>query len=136
MTSNTDRILVNGAETTAPEASVIWERQPSGNERATQLSLGQIARVCMALADADGPDAVTMGLVAAGLGVTAAVLRGHARDRFDLLDLLLDAVYSEIDLPSQPAAKLAPGTSAQSRSRPERCCCAIVGSLRRWRAVR
>ena len=52
------------------------------------------------LADAGGPSEITMRKVAAALGVEAMSLYHHVANKTDLLDGMIDLVFSEIDAPS------------------------------------
>jgi AcrR family transcriptional regulator len=55
--------------------------------------------VAVELADESSLDAVTMRVLADRLGVQAMSLYNHVRNKEDLLDAMVDAVYAEISLP-------------------------------------
>lgn len=79
---------------------LIWERpEPDPRRRPTGLSRAVIVRTAMAIADADGLDAVSLRRVAAGLGTGAMRLYGYVEAKDDLLDLMADAVYAQMPLP-------------------------------------
>ncbi len=68
--------------------------------RARQLSRDQIVATAIAVADAEGPEAVSMRRVARDLNVSAMSLYWHVASKDDLLVLMVDAVEGEIDIPS------------------------------------
>ena len=55
------------------------------------------------LADDRGIDAVTMRKLAQALGVEAMSLYHHVASKSDILDGMVDLVFSEIDLPDEAA---------------------------------
>lgn len=57
----------------------------------------------MEVADAGGPGALTIRSVAHGLGVKPMALYHHVRNKEEILDGLLDLVFSEIELPGYDA---------------------------------
>lgn len=58
----------------------------------------ELAATALALVRREGAGALSMRRVAADLGVRAASLYWHVRDREDLLDLLADEVFRDVDL--------------------------------------
>ncbi len=56
-------------------------------------------RVAMTLADAGGIDSLSMRKLAAELGIEAMSLYYHVKNKSDLLDGMLDVVYSEFSTP-------------------------------------
>jgi len=60
-------------------------------------------RAAVALADAEGAEAVSMRRVAAALGAGAMSLYWHVPDKEALVDLMFDHVFGELDLPPQPS---------------------------------
>lgn len=81
-------------------ATSIWlrpERAAAG--RPAQHSRAEITAAALAIADAEGLDAVSMRRVAAALGTGAASLYRYVETRDDLLDLMTDAVAGEYALP-------------------------------------
>jgi AcrR family transcriptional regulator len=70
-------------------------------ERRTPLSADAIVRVALAIADADGVEAVSMRRVATELGVGTMTLYHHVADKDELLDLMSDAVAGELVVPGE-----------------------------------
>lgn len=68
------------------------DRQPLSRER--------VITTAVALADKKGAPGVTMRAVAGQLGVEAMSLYNHVKNRDDLLDGMVDAVFNEIELPA------------------------------------
>jgi AcrR family transcriptional regulator len=66
-------------------------REPITRERAIQ--------VAVALADAGGLDSLSMRKLAAELGIEAMSLYYHVKSKDDILDGMLDVVYSEFSTP-------------------------------------
>lgn len=77
----------------------IWMRpKRAATGRPAQHSRAEITAVAVAIADADGLDAVSMRRVAAELGTGAASLYRYVETRDELLDLMTDAVGAEYNL--------------------------------------
>ncbi|KJK55773.1 TetR/AcrR family transcriptional regulator [Saccharothrix sp. ST-888] len=78
----------------------LWERieRPAPPPRAT-LSAHRIAAVAVAIADAEGIDAVTMRRLATELGVAPMATYRHVSGKGELLELMVDFVYGELALP-------------------------------------
>ena len=70
------------------------------NTRRPKLSATTIGRSAISIADADGIDAVSMRSIANALGVQAMSLYNHVQNKEALLDLMVDLVTEEIELPS------------------------------------
>jgi AcrR family transcriptional regulator len=66
----------------------------------TPLSRDRILRTAVALADARGVSELTMRKLANELGVEAMSLYHHVANKDDLLDGMIDLVFSEIDAPA------------------------------------
>jgi len=66
----------------------------------TPLSRDRILRAAVARADQDGIAALSMRKLGEALGVEAMSLYNHVASKSDLLDGMIDIVFSEIDLPS------------------------------------
>lgn len=76
---------------------VVWERpEPPDRPTPGPLSRERIVRAAIRLADADGLDAVSLRKVAAELDVGPMRLYGYIATKEELLDLMVDAVYAEI----------------------------------------
>jgi AcrR family transcriptional regulator len=75
----------------------IWMRpERAAVGRPAQRSRAEITAAAIAIADADGLDAVSMRRVAAELGTGAASLYRYVETRDELLDLMTDAVGGEL----------------------------------------
>ena len=68
-----------------------------------RLDRERICRAAVALADADRLATVTMRAVGAAVGVEAMSLYHHVKGRDDLLDGMVDLVYSEVHAPGRGA---------------------------------
>jgi TetR/AcrR family tetracycline transcriptional repressor len=77
-----------------------------------RLSKTSVVERGLALADAEGLEAVTIRRLAAELGVTPMALYWHFRNKEELLVGLADTIWAEIDVDVDPAA----AWSAQLRS--------------------
>jgi AcrR family transcriptional regulator len=76
---------------------VVWERpEPPERPVPAPLSRERLVRAAIRLADADGMDAVSLRKVAAELDVGPMRLYGYIATKEELLDLMLDTVYTEI----------------------------------------
>jgi AcrR family transcriptional regulator len=71
-----------------------------GPGRPARIHRDQVLRAALAIADADGLDAVTMQRVAHAIRVEPMSLYRHVRNKDDLLDGLIDLVFAEIEVPS------------------------------------
>ncbi|MBU3063230.1 TetR/AcrR family transcriptional regulator [Nocardia sp. NEAU-G5] len=78
----------------------LWERleRPAPAPRAT-LTPRRIAEVAVAVADAEGLDAVTMRRLATELGVAPMAAYRYVTGKDELLELMVDFIYAELDLP-------------------------------------
>ena len=82
---------------TGEPATSIWLRpERAAVGRPAQRSRAEITAAAVAIADADGLDAVSMRRVAAELGTGAASLYRYVETRDELLDLMTDAVGGEL----------------------------------------
>lgn len=66
----------------------------------TPLSRDRIAAAALELIDTEGMAGLSMRKLGAQLGVEAMSLYHYVRNKDDLLDAVLDRLYSEIDLPA------------------------------------
>jgi len=82
----------------------IWMR-PVRTPQSQRPSLAreQIVRAAIELANAEGLQALTMRRLAKKLGAGAMSLYWHIPNKDDLLDLMLDAAFGEVELPEQPS---------------------------------
>ncbi|CAM4046560.1 TetR/AcrR family transcriptional regulator [Kibdelosporangium persicum] len=79
---------------------LLWRENQvrSGRGRPPKVSLAKIVEAAVAVADQDGLDAMTMDKVAAALGVGTMTLYTHVPGKAELLDLMVDAAWRELDL--------------------------------------
>jgi AcrR family transcriptional regulator len=90
-------------------------RTDASVEPRTPLSKERVLRAAIDLADADGIEALSMRRLAKKLGVEAMSLYNHVANKDEILAGIIDAVASEIDLPSdEPDWKTAMRRSAIS----------------------
>lgn len=73
--------------------------EPAARPR-TPLSRPRVLAAALSLADADGIGALTMRRLGEAVGVEAMSLYNHVEGKSDLLDGMVDTVFSEIALPS------------------------------------
>jgi AcrR family transcriptional regulator len=88
-------------------------RRHGGSDGA--LSVDRIAAAAVAIADAEGLDAVSMRRVASELGVATMSLYRHVKDKDDLLVQMLDAVSRGWRLPADPPAGWRPRVEIAAR---------------------
>jgi AcrR family transcriptional regulator len=69
-------------------------------ERRTPLSRERVLRAAIAFADEKGIESLSMRKLGQELGVEAMSLYKHVANKDDMLDGMVDVVFSEIDLPS------------------------------------
>ncbi|MEV4559194.1 TetR/AcrR family transcriptional regulator C-terminal domain-containing protein [Kitasatospora sp. NPDC049285] len=87
----------------ADEPELIWLRpEYSGRGPRPAHSRASIARAAVAVADAEGLDAVTMRRVAAELGAGTMSLYNYLPKKEHLFDLMVDQLAGEYDLPAAP----------------------------------
>lgn len=76
---------------------LVWERpEPPNRPVLAPLSRDRIVRAAIQLADANGLDAVSLRKVATALDAGPMRLYGYIASKEELLDLMVDAVYAEI----------------------------------------
>src|SRR2546429_6229625 len=74
-----------------------------GAEPRTPLNRDRVLLAALALADAGGIESLSMRKLGESVGVEAMSLYNHVPSKADLLDGLIDLVFSEIELPSGAA---------------------------------
>jgi len=74
-----------------------------GAKPRVRLNRDRVLGAAIALADAGGIESLTMRRLGEELGVEAMSLYNHVANKDDLLDGMVDDVFSEIDLPSGTA---------------------------------
>jgi AcrR family transcriptional regulator len=83
-----------------PAAKPIWDR-PEPAARRPRFSRDQIAAAALAIADADGFEAVTMRRIAGALGAGTMSLYRYIETKDDLLALIDDAILGEAVVPGE-----------------------------------
>ncbi|HEX6108738.1 MAG TPA: TetR/AcrR family transcriptional regulator C-terminal domain-containing protein [Ktedonobacteraceae bacterium] len=87
-----------------PKIDLIWTRlEQSNHDKQPLLSREQIVRAAIDLADTQGAQALSMRRLAAKLGAGTMSLYWYISRKEDLLDLLVDAVLGEVELPAYPS---------------------------------
>ena len=81
-----------------------WKRTRQPSTPRVQLSRDVIVDTALKLLDADGLDGVSMRRVADVLGTGPASLYAHVANKDELLDLLLDRVSAEVEVPDPDPA--------------------------------
>jgi AcrR family transcriptional regulator len=66
------------------------------------LSRERVLRAALELADRDGIDSLSMRNLGEAVGVEAMSLYNHVRNKDDILNGMVDVVFSEIEVPSSP----------------------------------
>jgi AcrR family transcriptional regulator len=85
---------------------VVWARlNGQGRGPARTLDHAAITDAAVAIADADGLEAVSMRNIAARLGRSPMSLYRHVESKDDLHELMYDAVLGELDLPAAPSGR-------------------------------
>ena len=74
-----------------------------GAERRGRLTRDRVLRTAIALADTGGIESLTMRKLGVELGVEAMSLYNHVANKSELLDGMVDVVFSEIGLPPDGA---------------------------------
>jgi AcrR family transcriptional regulator len=82
-----------------PASGLVWNRDRRTPRRQAP-SVDQIVARAIAIADAEGADALSMRRVAADLGSGTASLYRYVASRDELLDLMIDAVRGEEEPPT------------------------------------
>jgi AcrR family transcriptional regulator len=91
----------------APEVDLQppWRRPPARVRRSTPLSRDLIVEAALGIVDREGVDALNMRRVADELDTGPSSLYAHVRNKEELLELLLDRVLGELDLPEPDPAR-------------------------------
>ncbi len=80
----------------------VWLRSERAGRGAPPLNRDRIVRAAVALLDEDGVERLTMRRLAERLGAGPASLYWHVQTKDDVVDLALDAVFGEVELPADP----------------------------------
>jgi AcrR family transcriptional regulator len=79
---------------------LLWgTREPPSRGPKPGLSIEQIAGAAIAIADADGLDALSMRRLATELGVGTMSLYRYVPGKAELIDVMLDTVFGEVAVP-------------------------------------
>ncbi|MGC4938885.1 TetR/AcrR family transcriptional regulator [Kribbella sp. DT2] len=85
----------------AEEPDSVWTRPKRGRRREQPaLSQEQIVAAAIKLLDADGLDALSMRKLGAELGAVATAVYWHVANKDELLELVVDHVYGELEVPT------------------------------------
>ncbi|MER6945869.1 TetR/AcrR family transcriptional regulator C-terminal domain-containing protein [Nonomuraea sp. NPDC000554] len=87
------------AQPTPSSPGAVWLREPRQAARTPALTLDRITAAAVRVLDESGEAGLSMRKLAETLGVHATSLYWHVATRDDLLDLALDAIFAEVDLP-------------------------------------
>ncbi|MGW5192983.1 TetR/AcrR family transcriptional regulator C-terminal domain-containing protein [Kribbella sp. NPDC004138] len=82
----------------------IWTRERKASPARETLSREQIVAAAMTILDTDGVAGLSMRKLAAKLDAGATSLYWHVPTKDDLVDLLIDEVWGEIDVPEPELA--------------------------------
>ncbi|MFF9402633.1 TetR/AcrR family transcriptional regulator [Streptomyces sp. NPDC014744] len=90
-------------KTEAPtEAGSTENSAPEGEAGAPHLTAGRITRAGIAIADAEGLDALSMRRVATDLGASTMALYRHVASKDDLVALMVETALTDAPLPDTP----------------------------------
>lgn len=93
------------AKNTDPIAGSVWIRPPHGARRGQPaLSLGQIVSAAIELLDAEGLDGLSMRRLGAKLDAGATSAYWYVRNKDELLELAIDEVMGEVEIPDPARA--------------------------------
>ncbi|WP_238161358.1 TetR/AcrR family transcriptional regulator C-terminal domain-containing protein [Kribbella antibiotica] len=94
----------------------IWTRKLKTSPARETLTREQIVRTALETLDAEGLAGLSMRKLAAKLGSGATSLYWHVPTKDDLIDLLIDEVWGEIDIPEPELAGWRSGTLLYAHS--------------------
>ncbi|GAA1518710.1 TetR/AcrR family transcriptional regulator [Kribbella lupini] len=102
----------------AEELESVWTRPKRGRRREqSALTPEQIVAAAIKLLDADGLDALSMRKLGAELGAVATAVYWHVANKEELLELVVDHVYGELEVPEiTEAAQWRPAAIASATS--------------------
>ncbi|MEV4442733.1 TetR/AcrR family transcriptional regulator C-terminal domain-containing protein [Streptomyces sp. NPDC049577] len=98
-----------------PARTVPAPRRPRRRETDPALTRERVVRTAVALADAQGSAALSMRAIAAELGVPTMSLYRHVSGKDELVELMADAVFGDIELPADGAADWRSRLAASAR---------------------
>lgn len=101
--------MPSGSAASGPHRTSVWlderpsaKREPrAGSQEAQGLDRAKITTATVRLLDSDGMAKFSMRRLAAELGVTAMSLYWYVNSKDELLELALDRVQGEVDLPTR-----------------------------------
>ncbi|MBP2324057.1 AcrR family transcriptional regulator [Kibdelosporangium banguiense] len=97
------------------QALSVWTRQKRGREQPA-LSREQIVAEAIKLLDADGLDTLSMRNLGKQLGAGATSLYRHVANKDELIELVVDEIYGEIEVPEAGAASWRASTTVCASS--------------------
>ncbi len=100
------------------EYTSVWTRPKRGRRREQPaLTQQQIVAEAIKLLDADGLEALTMRKLGAALGAVATAVYWHVANKEELLELVVDEVYGEVEVPRvADPSEWRPAAEAAARS--------------------
>ncbi|MET8288190.1 MULTISPECIES: TetR/AcrR family transcriptional regulator [unclassified Streptomyces] len=104
----------------------VWTRPRSGREQPA-LSRDQIVAEALRLLDSDGLDALSMRKLGTRLGAGATSLYRHVANKDELIELAIDEIYGEIEVPEPTESP----DSATWRADAVRCAQSLRGTMLR-----
>jgi AcrR family transcriptional regulator len=85
---------------------LVWTRSDAENQRAKPaMSSDRIVEAALRIADLEGVAALSMRRLASELGSGTTSLYRHVAGKDDLIDLMVDSAYGEMDLPERPTGR-------------------------------
>ncbi|WP_419996262.1 TetR/AcrR family transcriptional regulator [Streptomyces boninensis] len=100
--------------TDQPELPTVWARPTRKRREQPSLSREQIVSEAIQLLDADGLEALSMRKLGARLNAGATSMYTHVRNKEEIVELVVDEIFGELDIPS--AADAADWRAAAARS--------------------
>ncbi|MBV8932002.1 MAG: TetR/AcrR family transcriptional regulator C-terminal domain-containing protein [Kutzneria sp.] len=89
---------------TGPPGPLIWTLPEPSPRPVTSLSRTAILRAALSIADVEGTEALTMRRISTKLGSSTPMsLYRYVGSKDGVIDLMLDAVYGEVELPERPS---------------------------------
>ncbi|MCJ1676937.1 TetR/AcrR family transcriptional regulator [Streptomyces sp. APSN-46.1] len=85
----------------APAVPSVWTR-PRRQKEQPALSRDQIVAAAVRLLDAEGIEALSMRRLGSGMGSAATSLYRHVANKDELIELVVDEVYGELEVPEVP----------------------------------
>ncbi|MBT2544787.1 TetR/AcrR family transcriptional regulator C-terminal domain-containing protein [Streptomyces sp. ISL-44] len=83
----------------APAVPSVWTRPRRPKEQQPALSQAQIVAAAVKLLDAEGIEALSMRKLGTGMGAAATSLYRHVANKDELIELVVDEVYGELEVP-------------------------------------